>query len=93
MNGDGKIVKLNNRDGVSMWLESNEEGYYTLETNGDSFYKEHFRIIGNNINKPEAIDPPGGPFISVGNVYDGFKVKEITFPPLRFYLEKDGKSL
>lgn len=70
VNNKPEKLSLYNRDGVSMRLELKSEGYYTLEVEkGKEFWKEHLRVIGNNPEEPNAIDPPGGPYIEVDSTY------------------------
>ena len=82
-------LKNYNRDGASIFFKDNGE-YYTLDCDGDKFYREYIRIIGKNENYPDAVDPPGGPMISIGNKYDSKIVSKITWfkdEPIKFYLE------
>lgn len=70
-----KKIKLPNRDGADLWMESTGEqvaeniGVWKL--NVDSKHKyclEYIRVIGNLPDDIQAVDPAGGPFIPVDSV-------------------------
>lgn len=64
-------IKLYNRDGANMWLELFNDNLYKLCVDDDhSYCLQYMRIIGDYPNNIEAIDPSGGPFLSVGNYVD-----------------------
>jgi len=85
-------IKLFNRDGADLYLIPKED-YYVLE--GPKSYLSYIRVIFDGAwNKDNqnirAIDPPGGPFISVGDVFENKKVNKITSKVgegVRIYLE------
>jgi len=71
------MIKLYNRYGDDVHLEPISENKYILKCSGehvrvgfdsDEDYKNH---------NYSFIDPPGGPFISVGKEIDGMKVSKI----------------
>ena len=79
------IVTDGNRDGAKIWLEHLYDNTYKLNTD-KSFVLEYMRVIFDNVNDDSeiydfnlngkkancnAIDPSGGPFISVGDTFDG----------------------
>lgn len=68
---------LPNRYGANVWLQENlEGGYYTLESD-TKYCKEYLRIVGDDCIK--AIDPPGGPFLSIGcSVSEGIVIDKIV---------------
>lgn len=85
------IITNRNRDGAKIWLEHLYDNTYKLNTN-KSFVLEYIRIIFDNIPDDSliydfnwngkkancnAIDPSGGPFISVGEIFDGYKITRI----------------
>ena len=90
-----KKIKLYNRDGADLWLEQknskeidphisewelkvDKEHSYVLEF--CRFIGEH-QVDGNKINwnTIEAIDPSGGPFISLGDEFEGkYKIVKIN---------------
>ena len=70
-------IKLYNRDGADLWLENTgeqaAENIAIWKLNVDSKHKyclEYIRVIGNYPNEIEAIDPSGGPMLSVGDVFE-----------------------
>lgn len=80
-----------NRDNAPIVLRDCGD-YYTLDCDGNKFYKEYVRIIGNYRNYPDAVDPPSGPFIGIGSVFEGKKVDMITWfehEPIKFYLKDE----
>jgi len=81
-----KIIELPNRDNLKTELVQVKDNIYKLEQEGMYPY----RIIGS-VSDIKAIDPSGGPFISVGFEVDGYIVDEIKGKTgLRFILkEKD----
>lgn len=70
-------IKLYNRDGADLWLENTgeqvAENIAKWKLNVDDKHKyclEHIRFIGNYPSEIEAIDPSGGPMISVEDVFE-----------------------
>lgn len=80
-----KKIKLYNRDGADLWLENTGEQvdeYIDIwELKVDSNHKyvlNYCRLIGD-ILEPEAIDPSGGPMLSVGDVFENkYKILRIN---------------
>ena len=77
-------IKLFNRDGANMWLEKSQNLDNNLslwELHVDKKHEyclEHIRVIGNYPYNIDAIDPSGGPYISVGNKFEGkYEIVEI----------------
>ena len=61
-----KII-LYNRDRANLWLEKEDSDIWKLKVDQNHAYVlEYMRVIG--YPKIEAIDPSGGPFISVGDI-------------------------
>ena len=61
-----KII-LYNRDRANLWLEKEDSDIWKLKVDQNHEYVlEYMRVIG--YPKIEAIDPSGGPFISVGDI-------------------------
>lgn len=83
-------ICLFNRDGANLWLEKGsylEPHIYEwhLKVDGEhDWVLKYLRIIGNYPTKIEAVDPSGGPFISVGNTFEGdkYKIIEIISPTI-----------
>lgn len=69
-----KKIRLKTRDRTNNWLEPYGENSYLLKSEFD-----HIRVGRNNDNKVVFIDPPGGPFITIGDILDeaGKEVKSI----------------
>ena len=78
-------IKLYNRDGANLWLkkcnkqiEPNIWMWYLDVDKEHEYIFEYMRIIGNNILEPEAIDPSGGPMLSLGDEFEGkYKIVKI----------------
>lgn len=85
------IVTDCNRDGAKIWLEHLYDNTYKLNTD-KSFVLEYMRVIFDNVPDDSeiydfnwngkkancnAIDPSGGPFISVGETFDNYKITRI----------------
>ena len=95
-------IKLYNRDGADLRLEkSNKEVspnifVWTLETDKKhEFVLEYCRIIRspNNIDGCDAIDPSGGPFISVGDEFEGkYKIVRIYDAKNIWISERDNNN-
>ena len=70
-------IKLYNRDGADLWLENTgeqaAENIAIWKLNVDSKHKyclKYIRVIGNYPYEIEAIDPSGGPMLSVGDLFE-----------------------
>ena len=70
-------IKLYNRDGADLWLENTgeqvAENIAKWKLNVDDKHKyclEYMRVIGNYPSEIEAIDPSGGPILSVEDVFE-----------------------
>lgn len=72
-----------NRDGAHLWFENIKDDVYEIKTD-KQFVLEHCRVgIINNTNL-FMVDPSGGPYIGVGDVFGDYILENI------FY---EGKSL
>lgn len=81
-------IKLDNRDGVNLYLV-NKGDYWKLE--GPELYTSYLRIIGYP-DSIKAIDPPGGPFMSIGDVHSGKKIMDFKWEEgvgVKIYLEDE----
>lgn len=81
-------IKLPNRDGANLYLV-NKGDYWQLE--GPELYTSYLRIIGYP-DSIEAIDPPGGPFMSIGDVYSDKKIMDFKWEEgvgVKIYLEDE----
>ena len=60
-------IKLHSRDRVNNWLVPYKDNIYLLESELD-----HIRVgyMNSDHDMIAFIDPPGGPFMSVGNTVD-----------------------
>lgn len=80
------MINLYNRDRANLYLEKiNDEnpGLWKLRVDDKHNYVlEYIRVIGNvsdgKVVDIEAIDPSGGPFISIGDEFEG-KYKVVGF--------------
>lgn len=71
-------IKLFNRHGYSVTLNQIKDNDYLISGDKDAFY--YFRVIYDEKNKNvKAVDPSGGPFISVGFEVNNQVVDKITF--------------
>ena len=68
-----KTIKLPNRYGLSILLEYIKDNDWKLKIPP----KNPYRIIGDNCNI-RAVDPPGGPFIAVGDKIENKIVVNIS---------------
>ena len=68
-----KTIKLPNRYGLSILLEYIKDNDWKLKIPP----KNPYRIIGDNVNI-RAVDPPGGPFIAVGDKIENKIVVNIS---------------
>jgi hypothetical protein len=80
-------IKLPNRDGASLWLEKTDKevspNVYVWSLNCDSEHDwvlKYCRYIGlDPVYGNEAIDPSGGPFLSVSDEFeDKYKIVRIN---------------
>ena len=79
-------IKLYNRDGADLWLENTDKqidkNIFVWKLNVDDKHKyclEYIRIIGNYPSEIDAIDPSGGPMISLGDEFeDIYKIVKIN---------------
>jgi hypothetical protein len=71
-----------NRDGAHLWFENIKDNIYELKT--DKQYVLEYCRIGTTDAEVIMVDPSGGPYISIGDVFDNYKLESI------FY---EGKSL
>jgi hypothetical protein len=77
-----KKIKLYNRDGADLWLkkcskqiDKNTWMWYLDVDKEHEYIFEYCRFIGDNLLEPEAIDPSGGPMLSVGDTFENGKYK------------------
>lgn len=80
-----KEIKLFNRDGADLrlvHLKEIEPGITEWELQVDkkhNYVLEFCRYIGDNFLEPEAIDPSGGPMISLGDEFENkYKIVKIN---------------
>lgn len=95
-----KRIKLYNRDGANLWLENTgkraDENIAIWKLNVDSKHKyclEYIRVIGNYPYEIEAIDPSGGPMLSVGDEFkDKYKIVKINSTNDIWISERDNNN-
>jgi len=81
-----KKIKLYNRDGADLWLkkcnkqiEPNVWMWYLDVDEKHEYILKYCRYIGDDILEPEAIDPSGGPMLSIGDEFEGkYKIVKIN---------------
>lgn len=79
-----KKIKLFNRDGANLYIALGKkiaeyiyEGKLMVDKKHD-YCLEYIRVIGNYPDNIEAVDPSGGPFISIGDEFEGnYKIIKI----------------
>lgn len=69
-----KEIILPNRDGILTKFVKQEKNIYTLYQDGSW----PIRIIGS-VDNIKAVDPTGGPYITVGYEIEKYIVEEITY--------------
>ena len=92
-------IKLYNRDGATMWLEKikdlgNNLSQWKLKVDKEHEYcLEYLRVIGNFPTEIDAVDPSGGPFISVADEFEGkYKIIKIINPTTFEMSERNGNN-
>ena len=90
-------IKLYNRDGANMWLEKTKDLGNNLSEwklkvdNKHQYCLEYIRCIGN-YPEIDAIDPSGGPFISVADEFEGkYKIVKINSCK-SIYISENGNN-
>lgn len=90
-------IKLYNRDGAELWLEkiSNiKENISLWELKVDdkhSYCLKYIRVIGDYPDNIEAVDPSGGPFISLSDEFsDKYKIIKIINPTTFWISERNN---
>lgn len=100
-----KEIKLYNRDRANLKLvkiddNNKNPGMWRLEVDSEHNYiLNHLRIIGKesapnmNVENWEAIDPSGGPFIAVGDIYENkYKVEKFINATTLLISENEGNN-
>ena len=83
-------IHLPNRYGYKVWLSHKEDNSWILKCEDDEC--SYMRVIGTP-DKIEAIDPPGGPFLSLGYKIAGKVVTKINWDSgYIINLEDDNKE-
>ena len=87
-------IDFYNRDGNGIWLEKvGEEGWWQLRMAQPSLFNYTRLIFEEEDNQGiYAVDPPGGPFISIGSKWwcgsdEELEVKEIRNTSLGVFLK------
>ena len=91
-------IKLYNRDGANLWLKKSakeiEPGIWMWYLDVDKEHEyilKYMRIIGDNILEPDAIDPSGGPMLSLGDEFEGkYKIIKINSANNIWISERDN---
>lgn len=73
-----EVIKLPNRYGYDVHLEHIDGDKYLFDGDNDAF--EYHRVIfDKEPSKPHAVDPSGGPYLSLGYVVGDKTVTQIEF--------------
>jgi len=90
-------IKLYNRDGADLWLEkikNIENNIFEWKLNVDNkhdYCLKYCRIIGDYPKEIEAIDPSGGPLLSLGSEFEGkYKIINIINPNTFWISERNN---
>ena len=94
-----KII-LHNRDGANLWLQKIEdledEGISKWELKVDKEHEyclQYIRIIGSYPIYIKAIDPPGGPYISISDEFENkYKIVDIIDPTTFIISERHNNN-
>lgn len=86
-------IKLFNRYGANLYLEQvSNSSFWNLKVDEPhSYVLKYIRVIGDYSNHIEAVDPSGGPFISIGDIFENYKVDEII-NSTTFIMSKNGNN-
>jgi hypothetical protein len=76
-----------NRDGAHLWFENIKDNIYELKTD-KQYVLEYCRVGIISKNNLFMVDPSGGPYIGVGDVFGEYKLDKIFYENdnLRFEL-------
>lgn len=92
-------IKLYNRDGADLWLEkikdvSDNISEWQLKVDKEHEYcLQYMRVIGNYPKEIDAVDPSGGPFISVSDEFENkYKIVKICGSTLFWISERDNNE-
>ena len=90
-----KII-IHNRDGANLWVEITKEiephiWEAHLKVDDEHQYcLEYIRCIGDYPNNIEAVDPSGGPMLSLGDEIGNYKIVKILNPTTFLLNERDN---
>ena len=93
-----KKIKLYNRYGANLWLECTnkkiDDSIFVWALTVDpehSYVLNYMRIIGDYPINIEAIDPSGGPMLSLGDEFEGkYKIVKINSANNIWISERDN---
>lgn len=71
-------IYLHSRNRFKCWLEENSDGTYSLNSENNEIYS-HIRVIFDEQDNIFAIDPSGGPMLSIGDTIDKYIIENIVF--------------
>lgn len=94
-----KEIKLFNRDGANLRIKKIKDigsniSEWKLDVDKEHQYcLEYLRIIGNYPKEIEAVDPSGGPMISLADEFEGkYKIIKIIGPTLFWISERNSNN-
>lgn len=97
-----KKIILPNRDGAKLWLEQFNNSEWRLTVDKKHLYcLEYLRVTGTlsngKITDIEAIDPSGGPYLSLGEILEGeeddyYEIVKFINPTTLLLSERDNDN-
>jgi hypothetical protein len=81
-------IKFYNRDGSEVWIEKvGEEGWWQLRIKPDQLFSYTRLLYEDEEQGIYAVDPPGGPFLSVGmKIEERYMTEEIKNTSMGIFL-------
>jgi hypothetical protein len=81
-------IEFYNRDGSEVWIEKiGEEGWWQLRMKPDQLFSYTHLLYEDEGQGIYAVDPPGGPFLSVGTkIGERYMIEEIKNTSMGIFL-------
>jgi len=81
-------IKFYNRDGSEVWIEKvGEEGWWQLRMKPNLLFSFTRLLYEEDGQRIYAVDPPGGPFLSVGmKIEERYMIEEIKNTSMGIFL-------
>lgn len=94
-----KEIKLYNRDGANLKLVNTKDNIWELKVDKNHEYVlRYMRVIfkenSETLNPKNylSVDPSGGPFITLGDVFEGYKLVEFINSTTFIMKENEGNN-